>query len=86
MIKNYDFEFVGSPKDVGMKTGATIHTLNGLNMRVSRVDPDGYWEKEHLKRGFNANGKPFPTKEAVAAQNLPKRERPDDPGNAYPSP
>jgi hypothetical protein len=92
MIKNYDFEFEGSPKDVGMKTGATIHTMNGLNMHASRVDPDaplpssdGYWEKEHLKRGFSANGKSFPTKEAVAAQNLPKRGRPDDPGNAYPS-
>ena len=92
-MKNYDFAFEGSPDDVGMKTGATIHTMNGLNMRATRVDPDaplpssdGYWEKQHLKRGFSASGKPFQTRDAVATQNLPKKERPDDPGNAYPSP
>eukprot|EP00429_Kryptoperidinium_foliaceum_P049633 CAMPEP_0176126426 /NCGR_PEP_ID=MMETSP0120_2-20121206/63810_1 /TAXON_ID=160619 /ORGANISM="Kryptoperidinium foliaceum, Strain CCMP 1326" /LENGTH=739 /DNA_ID=CAMNT_0017461353 /DNA_START=259 /DNA_END=2475 /DNA_ORIENTATION=- len=91
LLKNYNFEFEGSPDDVGMKTGATIHTMNGLNMRVTKVDPeaplpssDGYWEKQHLKRGFSASGKPYTTKDAVASQNMPKKERPDDPGNAYP--
>jgi hypothetical protein len=93
MLNNYNFVFEGSPDDVGMKTGATIHTMNGLNMRVTRVDPDaslpssdGYWEKQHLKRGFSACGKPFQTKDSVEHQNLPKKERPDDPGNEYPSP
>lgn len=92
LLKSYDFAFVGSPEDVGMKTGATIHTMNGLNMYVTKVDPDapppssdGYWEKQHLKRGFSASGQPFQTKDAVATQNIPKRQRPDDPGNAYPA-
>ena len=92
-MKNFNFVFEGSPDDVGMKTGATIHTMNGLRMRVTKVDPetqipqaDGYWEKQHLKRGLSASGRPFQTKDAVAHQNLPPKERPDDPGNAYPSP
>ena len=93
MIKNYNFEFEGSPDDVGMQTGATIHTMNGLNMRVSRVSEDdavpqtdGWWEKQHLKRGFSASGRPYSSSESVATQNLPIKERPDDPGNAYPTP
>jgi len=91
MLNNYNFVFEGSPDDVGMKTGATIHTMNGLNMRVTKVNPDdplphsdGYWEKQHLKRGFSACGKPFSSTAAVATQNLPTKERPDDPGNASP--
>ena len=32
LLKEYDFEFAMNPKDVGMQTGATIHTMNGLNM------------------------------------------------------
>lgn len=34
VLKKYDFEFAMDPKDVGIYTGATIHTRNGLNMRV----------------------------------------------------
>ena len=89
LLKDYNFEFDGSPKDVGMKTGATIHTMNGLKMKATRVqdgDPlpatDGWWEKQHLKRGLSASGKPFLSKDEVATQNTQKRERPDDPGNA----
>lgn len=89
MIKNYDFEFEGSPDDVGMQTGATIHTMNGLNMRATRVSKDdllpqtdGWWEKQHLKRGLTASGKPFQSIEAVTAQNRQAPGRPDDPGNA----
>lgn len=37
LLKNFNFEFAIDPNDVGMKTGATIHTMNGLQMRVSRV-------------------------------------------------
>ena len=76
-----------------MQTGATIHTMNGLNMRATKVtkeDPlpqtDGWWEKQHLKRGLTASGKPFQSPEAVVSQNVPKPDRPDDPGNAYPTP
>jgi len=63
LLKEFDFEFAMDPKDVGMQTGATIHTMNGLNMyprksENSIPDADGWWEKEHLKRGLAANGKP----------------------------
>jgi hypothetical protein len=43
---------------------------------------DGWWEKQHLKRGLSASGRPFMSPEAVATQNKPKPERPDDPGNS----
>ncbi len=36
VLQRFDFAFEGSPKDVGMVTGATIHTANGLRMRVTR--------------------------------------------------
>ena len=46
-----------------MKTGATIHTMNGLNMNIRKADraappptSNGWWEKQHLKRGLLANG------------------------------
>ena len=40
LLRRFDFDFVGSPEDVGMKTGATIHTRNGLMMRPrKRVAP-----------------------------------------------
>ena len=89
MIKNYDFAFEGRPEHVGMKTGATIHTMNGLNMRATKVDanasppsPEGYWEQQHLKRGLSASGRPFKSTEAVASQDAPEKPRPDDPGIA----
>ena len=67
MIMNeFDFTLIGRPEDVGMKTGATIHTMNGLNMAVrtrSADDPipetNGWWEQQHLMRGLNANGRPY---------------------------
>lgn len=66
LLKQYNFEFAIPPEDVGMKTGATIHTVNGLLMRVSAVDKDaptpsadGWWQLQHLKRGLNANGRQF---------------------------
>ena len=33
-LSKYKFELAGSPRDVGMATGATIHTANGLKCRV----------------------------------------------------
>jgi len=87
LVKNFDFEFEGSPDDVGMQTGATIHTMNGLKMRPSKVDPNeplpdtgGWWERQHLKRGLAANGRPYQSKENVESQNRPRRHTPDDPG------
>lgn len=35
-LSKYKFELAGSPNDVGMATGATIHTANGLKCRVVR--------------------------------------------------
>lgn len=65
MIKNYNFEFAIDPDDVGMKTGATIHTMNGLQMRATRVseddklpDPESWWELQHRVRGLSASGRP----------------------------
>lgn len=87
LLKNFDFEFEGSPDDVGMQTGATIHTMNGLKMRPRKIDPNeplpetgGWWERQHLKRGLAASGRPYQSKEDVENQNRPKRETPDDPG------
>lgn len=67
IMNNFEFEFATSPDDVGMKTGATIHTMNGLNMKVRKlskdtdIKPTGYWEQQHLKRGLSATGRPFST-------------------------
>lgn len=64
LLNKYEFKFNTCPSDVGMKTGATIHTMNGLNMIVNKVPTEipssnGWWEHQHLKRGLNANGKPL---------------------------
>mmetsp|Transcript_49319 Transcript_49319/g.96462 ORF Transcript_49319/g.96462 Transcript_49319/m.96462 type:complete len:751 (-) Transcript_49319:123-2375(-) len=71
MLKNFDFKFVGTSDDVGMKTGATIHTLNGLNMILSKrpprkgpvPPPSGWWESQHTKRGLGPDGRPFENEE-----------------------
>jgi hypothetical protein len=62
-----------------MKTGATIHTMNGLNMYPRKIskdaDPpktDGWWEKQHLKRGLSENGRPYPTEEDAVWQTTEK--------------
>jgi cytochrome P450 family 97 subfamily B polypeptide 3 len=34
MVRKFDFMLVGSPADVGMTTGATIHTVNGMHCSV----------------------------------------------------
>jgi len=58
-----------------MRTGATIHTMNGLQMTVRTVDEndplpktDGYWSKQHLKRGLSANGQAYVTEEDAETQ------------------
>lgn len=48
LLNKFDFELQGRPEDVGMKTGATIHTMNGLNMipKINDEIPEttGWWE------------------------------------------
>lgn len=87
MLYNYDFTFATSPEDVGMKTGATIHTMNGLNMYVRKIAKDaappktnGWWEKQHLKRGLRADGKPYDTPEDAAWQTLENNNKPSTGG------
>ncbi|CAN8071312.1 unnamed protein product [Agarophyton chilense] len=41
IIRRFDFEFANSPEDVQMTTGATIHTKNGLNMRLYKREVQG---------------------------------------------
>lgn len=74
-MKNHEFTFAIDPEQVGMKTGATIHTMNGLQMKVRAVTEDeplqvtdGYWTKQHLKRGLSASGQPFVTEEDAETQ------------------
>lgn len=72
LLKNYNFQFATNPNDVGMRTGATIHTMNGLNMIVTKRlnhecnDPNNYWEEQHTSRGLAPNGKPYDTFEDAA--------------------
>jgi len=70
IIKKHDFTFAIPAEEVGMQTGATIHTMNGLQMYVRTVDeneklpdPEGYWTQQHLKRGLSPNGQPYATQE-----------------------
>lgn len=89
LLNNYDFTFATSPDDVGMKTGATIHTMNGLNMYPRKLskdaDPpktDGWWEKQHLKRGLDENGRPYPTEEDAVWQTSEKAAERDNIGGS----
>lgn len=36
LLRRYDFQLAGSPEDVELVTGATIHTKNGLWCQVSK--------------------------------------------------
>lgn len=84
MLNNYDFTFATSPEDVGMRTGATIHTMNGLNMNVRKLSKDaeppatdGWWEKQHLKRGLSETGRQYPTQEEAVwttSEKMAERE------------
>ncbi|EIE26006.1 cytochrome P450 [Coccomyxa subellipsoidea C-169] len=38
LLRRFTFDFVEGPESVGMATGATIHTANGLQVRVQRRD------------------------------------------------
>ena len=41
MIKRFDVELATKPEDVGIYTGATIHTRNGLHMHIKQRADDG---------------------------------------------
>lgn len=36
LIRRFDFELTVKPEEVGFYTGATIHTRNGLPMRITK--------------------------------------------------
>lgn len=36
LVRRFNFDLADDPKDIKMTTGATIHTQDGLFMRVSR--------------------------------------------------
>lgn len=80
ILKNYDFDFAIPAEEVGMKTGATIHTMNGLQMRARRtndatpLETDGWWEMQHLKRGLNANGRPHASPEEILKEPLASKD------------
>ena len=40
VLHNFDFELVEEPDKVGMRTGATIHTANGLNESEEESEED----------------------------------------------
>lgn len=48
LLRRFEFAFSGSPQDVGMASGATIHTANGLKCKVTRRKP-GNQQKSHLQ-------------------------------------
>lgn len=63
LIRRFEFELVIKPEEVGFFTGATIHTRNGLPMRVKkRVLPrsnstgegQGVEEKESIQSKSSA--------------------------------
>jgi hypothetical protein len=66
-LKKFNFELLGSPDDVGMKTGATIHTMNGLKMTLFPCceipKTHNWWENQHLKRGLSPSGLPYDNEE-----------------------
>jgi len=46
LLNKFDFDFKGKPEDVGMRTGATIHTMHGLNMYPRTVERKSAEEEE----------------------------------------
>ena len=58
LLNKFDFELQGRPEDVGMKTGATIHTMNGLNMipKINDAIPEttGWWDAQ--SKSVQVNG------------------------------
>ena len=36
LCRRFEFSFATTPQSVGMATGATIHTANGLKVKIAR--------------------------------------------------
>lgn len=74
MLNKFDFEFSGKPEDVGMKTGATIHTMNGLNMKLTEAkgipETNGWWEMQHIQKGMSRTGPPHKEHKEAITSNL----------------
>jgi cytochrome P450 len=39
LLRRFTFRLAATPEEIGMATGATIHTANGMMMRVTRRTP-----------------------------------------------
>ena len=46
LLKRFEFTFVGAAEDVGMRTGATIHTMNGLKL----VPKERHKNEKHVNK------------------------------------
>jgi len=93
ILNNLEFSFATSAEDVGMQTGATIHTMNGLNMIVRKRLPNdipledhGWWEQQHTKRGLNTNGKPYGSEEDAVWSSAVKTKKTKDTNNRKENP
>lgn len=64
LIRRFDFELTIKPEEVGFYTGATIHTRNGLPMRVKkRVSPG----RSEAGGGETSKSEPVQAESAVTA-------------------
>jgi len=43
LVQRFDFHLDMAPEDVGITTGATIHTVNGLYCKVSKREFQGFY-------------------------------------------
>ncbi|CAB1105091.1 unnamed protein product [Ectocarpus sp. CCAP 1310/34] len=97
MLKKLDFTMVGTPEDVGMVTGATIHTKNGLKMTASLREPSSAGPavnghaaaaNGHSSTGINGEGingiNGAKLDAAVAAAKAASKAATDAVGNAVP--
>lgn len=64
LIRRFEFELTIKPEEVGFYTGATIHTRNGLPMRVRKRVLPGMGAAEG---GDTAKSEPVSKGSAVAA-------------------
>lgn len=92
MLKKLDFTMVGAPEDVGMVTGATIHTKNGLKMTTSLRDTssppkvNGH-DAAKAHNGINGHGiKGVSLDAAAAASRAATKAATDAVGSKIPMP
>lgn len=75
LVKKLDFTMVGTPEDVGMVTGATIHTKNGLKMKMGlrRASPpkiNGHAINGHAGSNRGINGAKLTGAAAIPGANV----------------